>query len=217
MTRGIKISCTNKRLLKILALKTTNPIITNYYKKYEKILKNLVTASKKIQYVNKIKKSNNKVKTMWSIINERTNKKLKKDQNNIKLQIDQNFIDEPKKVANIFNNFFASIGENSANSSSSRPGNTSVLNPTENTMFLGPIDAWEVNKIIKNLKNKISHGIDEIPPMLLRQCADELTLPFYLLLNQSFDEGIFPDLLKISVIKPIHKRTQKQIRTTIVQ
>ncbi|KAF9824521.1 hypothetical protein SFRURICE_001405 [Spodoptera frugiperda] len=146
LTTGIKISCKNKRLLKILTLKTNNPIIQNYYKKYEKILKKLVNTSKKLQYINKIKTSSNKVKTMWSIINERTNKKPKKVHDNIKLQIDNAEVTEPKQVANIFNNFFASIGENSSSSCSVKQGGTSVLSPTENTMFLGPIGAWEVQR-----------------------------------------------------------------------
>lgn len=38
LTKGIKISCTNKRLLKTLCLKSDSPIIKKYYKKYEKIL-----------------------------------------------------------------------------------------------------------------------------------------------------------------------------------
>lgn len=48
---------------------------------------------------------------MWSIINERANKKSKNEKNNIQLQMNNNTTSEPKQVANIFNNFFASIGE----------------------------------------------------------------------------------------------------------
>lgn len=84
-----------------------------------------------------------------------------------------------------------------------------VVCPTENTMFLRPVDGYEVNRIIKNLQNKKSHGIDELPPLLIKHCADELTIPFYLLINQSFEEGIFPKELKIALIKPIHKKNEK--------
>ncbi|KAF9793820.1 hypothetical protein SFRURICE_010227 [Spodoptera frugiperda] len=73
-----------------------------------------------------------------------------------------------------------------------------VVSPTENTMFLSPVDGYEVNRIIKNLKNKRSHGIDELPPLLIKHCADELTLPFYLLINQSFEEGLFRILLDMT-------------------
>lgn len=56
------------------------------------------------------------------------------------------------------------------------------------------------------LKNKQSFGIDEIPPVLIRMCATELAIPYSLLINQSFSEGVFPDSLKISLVKPIHKK-----------
>lgn len=208
LTVGIKQSCKNKRLLKILSLKTNNSVLTKYYKKYEKILKKSVITAKKLHNINKINKSTNKVKTMWNIVKERTNKKIKIDKENITLQT-TNPVSEPKQVANIFNNFFASIGENIIQSPGFVPRETSVMNPTENTMFLTPVDGYEVNKILKNLKNKNSHGIDELPPTLFRQCADELTLPFYKLINQSFEEGIFPNQLKKALIKPIHKKNAK--------
>lgn len=208
LTVGIKQSCKNKRLLKILSSKIKNSIFTKYYKKYEKILKQSVTAAKKLHYINKMNKSTNKVKTMWNIVKERTNKKTKKEKQNIILQT-PNQVSEPKQVANIFNNFFASIGENTTQTPDCIQRETSVINPTENTMFLTPVDGYEVNQMLKNLKNKNSHGIDELPPTLFRQCADELTLPFYKLINQSFEEGTFPNKLKKALIKPIHKKNAK--------
>lgn len=87
LTKGIKLSCKNKRLLKILTIKINNPIINKYYKNYEKILKLTVNKAKKLHYINKIKMSQNKTKTMWNIIHERTNKKSNRDHHNIQLQI----------------------------------------------------------------------------------------------------------------------------------
>ncbi|KAF9823620.1 hypothetical protein SFRURICE_009165, partial [Spodoptera frugiperda] len=159
LTKGIKIACKNKRLLKILTTKTNEPILTNYYKQYEKILKKTVRTSKKLLYINKLNKSTNKTKTMWGIINEKTNKTIKREKSNLKLNIDNNTITEPKHIANIFNNFFVSIGENS-NPSGTEPMGAPVVCPTENTMFLSPVDGYEVNRIIKNLKNKRSHEIN---------------------------------------------------------
>jgi hypothetical protein len=76
-------------------------------------------------------------------------------------------------------------------------------------MYLRPVEPREVNTIIRQLKNKSSYGVDELPPRLIKSCVDELTLPYYLLINQSFSDGIFPDLLKTSVIKPIYKKGAK--------
>lgn len=134
---------------------------------------------------------------MWNIINERTNKKKKKEKVNMSIKINNIITCEPKQVANSFNEFFAAIGKNkgSPQTNGDLRGHP-VRNPIENTIFLRPIDYYEVHKIIKKLKNKISSGIDELPPSLFRQCANELATPFTQLINQSFEEGVFPDILK---------------------
>jgi hypothetical protein len=42
LTKGLKVSCKNKRLLKIFTLQTKNQTIHQYYRKYEKTLKKTV-------------------------------------------------------------------------------------------------------------------------------------------------------------------------------
>lgn len=187
-------------------MKFNNPILKQHYKLYEKTLKKTIITAKKIEYISKITKSQNKVKAMWKVIHERTNKTVTKSKNNIKLNINKKEITDPQKIAESFNLFFASIGQCPISpQQSGRP----VIHPTENSLFLNQVTYPEIYKIIKNLKNKISHGIDELPPLLIKHCADELTEPFCFLVNQSFTEGVFPDQLKKAIIKPIHKKNSK--------
>lgn len=207
LTKGIKLSCKNKRLLKTLAIKSNNHILKQHYKKYSKILKNTICIARKLQYINKLNKSSNKVKTMWDIIKERTNKKQSNDKSNIKLRINDILSSDPTLIANTFNNFFAQIG--ASDDARSPPRGRPVMHPTQNSMFLAPATYKEIHNYIKTLKNKNSHGLDELPPSLIRQCADQLALPFTILINQSFHEGIFPDYLKKAIIKPIHKKNSK--------
>lgn len=208
LTRGIKISCKNKRLLRILTSYSNNPVLTKQYKIYEKTLKQIVNKSKRLQFVKEIRNSTNKTKTMWKIIKERTNKKPTTTQQNIKLTIHNKLTSDPKQVSNSFNDFFASVGQ-TRHSGDAEPRGRPVLRPTDNTMFLHPPTPHEIYNIIKHLKGKYSHGLDDLPPILIKTCADELTLPFYLLIYQSFSEGIFPNALKKSIIKPVHKKNSK--------
>lgn len=208
LTRGIKTSCRNKRNLKILTSYTKNSLLINHYKTYTKLLKKSVIQSKKLQYIQEMKKSENKTKSMWKIIKERTNKTQKKQFKGISLNIRSTLTSDPKQVANTFNEFFSSVGKSSSTSSSHARGRP-VVHPTTNTMYLRPLEPRETYLILRNLKNKYSYGIDDIPPVLLRHCAKELTLPYYLLINQSFIEGKFPDLLKISIVRPVHKKGSK--------
>ena len=52
------------------------------------------------------------------------------------------------------------------------------------------------------MANKNSSGIDELSNKLLRSIKNQIAKPLALIINQSFQTGIFPDLLKVSKIKP---------------
>lgn len=211
LTKGLKKSCTHKRALKTILNETNNDIIKTYYKKYSKTLKSSVKISKKLEYTRKMKKSDNKVKTMWHIINEKTGKPRINSQKNISLNINNSTIRCPSTVSNIFNDYFATIGHKQNATSLNIPTGHPTINPPTCSMFLRPVDQQEIIKIIKLLKNKHSCGVDDIPSHLLKQCTKEFSLPLTLLVNQSFHSGHFPDLLKISLVKPIHKKDDTSI------
>ncbi|PNF24939.1 hypothetical protein B7P43_G09362 [Cryptotermes secundus] len=68
LTTGIKISCARKRQLFVLSRNTDNPEIIRYYKKYCKILSDIIKLAKKYHYNKLITNSKNKIKNTWSII-----------------------------------------------------------------------------------------------------------------------------------------------------
>ena len=67
----------------------------------------------------------------------------------------------------------------------------------------------EVLEIIKSLENK-STGPYSIPLKLLNIIPDLIIQPLCRLINKSFSSGIFPDLLKIVKVIPIHKGNSNQ-------
>jgi hypothetical protein len=77
-------------------------------------------------------------------------------------------------------------------------------------MFLGPINPIEMFKLIKGLKNKKSHGFDEISDFLMRECAEDLNYVLSYIVNLSFQQGVFPEMLKLAIIKPLFKRGYKK-------
>lgn len=207
LTKGIKISCKNKRQLKILKSQANSDILNNYYKTYVKMLKTAVNVSKKNQYINRMKATKNISKTMWQIIKERTNKINKKIHHNIHLKTNNNKntnLEEPHMVANTLNNYFVSVG--SSHKKTKIPLGHPVIQKIENTMYLGPVTVSEINNILKVIKNKSSYGFDEFPPVLVKFCRDELIQPLTYLINQSFNEATFPEILKTTVVKPIPKK-----------
>ena len=58
---------------------------------------------------------------------------------------------------------------------------------------------------INNIKNDSAPGPDHFPVTLLKQCAEELSEPLYILWRYSLDTGDIASLLKKAVICPIQK------------
>ena len=64
--------------------------------------------------------------------------------------------------------------------------------------------------IIKNLNNS-SAGWDDISPSVLKYIAPYITKALVNLINLSFQEGLFPDELKIARVIPLYKNDDPMI------
>jgi hypothetical protein len=94
-----------------------------YYNRYCKILNKVIIAAKKMAYDKCIKKSYNKLKTTWKIINTETGRTSKCDDT-------QHLIEKcnGQKVAELINVYFISIANKLINSVNSKQCNSSVTN-----------------------------------------------------------------------------------------
>ena len=61
-------------------------------------------------------------------------------------------------------------------------------------------------QIIDGLKPKSSTGVDNILNKLLKSAKTFIVAPLTIIINQMFQFGKFPDLLKISKVLPIYKK-----------
>ena len=68
-----------------------------------------------------------------------------------------------------------------------------------------PTTQYEVEKLIKDLPNKESHGHDMISNTLLKNLGNSISLLLTIIFNQSIAEGTFPDQMKIAEIIPLYK------------
>ena len=75
-----------------------------------------------------------------------------------------------------------------------------------NSMFLKHCELDEVISIINKLSNSKACGPNSIPTNLLTLSTNVLGPIIALLINQSFEEGEFPDILKIAQVCPIFKK-----------
>ena len=67
----------------------------------------------------------------------------------------------------------------------------------------------EINKIINSLKNKASHGYDEISDKILKASAPFILSPLTYIFNKVLSSGTFPEWLKYSEVQPLFKKGKK--------
>lgn len=109
----------------------------------------------------------------------------------------------PLDICNIFNNYLINLTSNQPVNSFNTKLNQN--NKYVNTIFLNPVNATKVYKIIMALNNSKTSGYDDITTQVLKACATWICHPLahMHLINFSVLEGDFPKQLKISIVKPL--------------
>ena len=106
------------------------------------------------------------------------------------------------------NDFFVNIGPSveSKIPNSKTHFSSYLKSENPNSLFLHACDYDEVATFIKNLSAGKSCGPFSLPVNIIKNFAPLLIKPLMSLINKSFDEGIFPTLLKSARVCPIYKK-----------
>ena len=164
ITRGIKISCQNKRILYLNCRSSNDKNLKNRYKKYCRTLSNVIKAAKKKHNDELILKSKNRFKTTWGIIKKETGNQNHHNPIN-SLRINDTMVNNSQEIAYAFNDYFSSVADTIINNISKDNNgikddisHSSYLINNINTVF--PNIEWkqasthEISKIIESLKLK---------------------------------------------------------------
>lgn len=184
------------------------PIFRDTFRKVNTAYVQALNNAKRVNISEKISNSDNKSRAMWNIINENLNKH--KTQTNVKIKVNESYLEECD-VADAFNKYFKSIGENLVlgMTTGTTTISASTLSNVPNTFFLAPTTDVEVGACISGLKNNQSSGYDNISNFLLKRIGPYISSPLAYIINLSFTSGIFPQALKHAEIIPIHKKNCK--------
>ena len=79
----------------------------------------------------------------------------------------------------------------------------------DGTFFLVPVVSQEINKIIDSLDINKSTGPNSIPVYILKILKPFFSEWLAKIINLSFETSVFPDLLKLAKVIPIHKKDSK--------
>lgn len=186
-------------------LRKKYPLSTYVNEKYEE-LRNTVTMENKL-----LQKSHNSQtfndcmsspKKYWEKIKEILFNKIQGSNNNKNLSIkeDNSLINDPKKVADIFNNFFVNI----SNQSPINISQTQKINITQQ-FNLTPVSPEEITLYISEINSTSATGMDDISAKFLKNFCPKLNVILAKLINKSINNGIFPNNLKIARVVPVFK------------
>ncbi len=147
----------------------------------------------------------------WSIMKDRIGKK-RNNQITSCFKSANRILKDKKSIANSFNTYFVNVGPTLAQKipeQVKKPEDFLVGNYNY-SMFLMPITPQEIVTITSSLKNG-ADGVDGVQMKIIKQVIHEISSPLCHVFNLSFQQGIFPNILKLAKVIPIYKIEDRQI------
>ena len=148
------------------------------------------------------------LKKTWEGIKRIVNVKKTSNFTISQLNIKGKMIDNPEEINNSFNNFFVNVGPDTEKTVPKVPNISHekfLKNRNQIELIIAHISEEEVLEILKSLPTNKGTGPASIPLKFLLIVADLIIVPLCNLINVSFSTGVFPDILKIAKVIPLHK------------
>ena len=84
-----------------------------------------------------------------------------------------------------------------------------MKNRAQNSFFLSPTDKDEIAFIISSLDSTKSVGPNSIPTKILKLLKNDSSCQIVDIFNMSLTSGVFPSVLKLAKVIPVHKKDSK--------
>ena len=186
-------------------------IFHEQYKDYRNMLSTLLKKSK-IGYHNQYFEANmNNIKNTWKGIKSILTIKNTSSDFPKCLSSNGSTFTNQVEISNIFNNYFASIAEKTKVSInySHKHFSDFLKDKNENSFFLSPTSKYEMQNIISPLNSNKSVGPNSIPTRILKLLKNDISTQLADIFNISFSTGVFPTILKVAKVVPVHKKDSK--------
>ena len=192
MTPGLYQSCIHKHKLYKQAIKGEIPM--HNYNAYRNRLTHSIRLRKAQFYEELSQRNKTNAKSLWQHIKSL----LGHCQPSISTA---SFVD-----SNVINDFFSNLGPSTvANLPSTNTSYTDFIKPMLHSFVLSNVTLNELINTINDLNSKKSCGFDGLTSNHIKSISHIIVHPLLKLINKSFTIGIFPSVLKIARVIPIHK------------
>ena len=210
ITEGIQKSIKIRNTLYQKFISDNDPFYYEKYKIYRNRINHLIRHTRRLHYNKFFEENKTNSKKIWSEINTILHRKnIGRPQ--ISLKDENAFYSNPLDVANKLNNFYTSVADKLVKklTKTHKKFTDYMNNPTVHSLFLDAVTPEEVIKLINELNTQKSPDIFGISSHFIKMLSPKLTLILANLFNESFSNGIIPDVLKVASVTPIFKGGSK--------
>ena len=198
--------------LYIKSIKTKDSSLYNNYKRLRNKITHLTKLSRKKFIDNRIKTAKNKSKVMWKVINNTLHFKKSITKYNIpKVKTSSgDYVYNSFDVANSFNEFFVNIGKSMADKI---PHCDNVIHSprVDRSFVLSEATDDEIKKLIDSLNENKACRQDDIPVKILKLSSSIISTFLAYIFNHCVLFGIYPSLLEVAKVIPLHKKDHKDV------
>ena len=203
----------------------TDPIVLSNLRQQYKMLRDSITnekrENKRVHFAEKFLENKDNSSKIWKEIRSLVNLKPSKSSSIKILDENEKLTSDSGKIANIFNEHYATLGSKVQQKIPTQEGDYNFyldkrdkngkryINPDGCTFYLSPAGPAEIEKIIDEINVKKSTGPFGVPVFLLKKFKNFFSVWLSELVNLSFETGIFPDVLKVAKVNPLHKKDSK--------
>ena len=192
---------TKSKYFKLYKLGIIDKVTNNRYKN---CVNDVIRRAKCNYYGRLFTNCTDNIKKSWNLINDLMcrshNKQCIKS-----IVVNDGVIDSEGEMAESFNSFFSSVAANLERDMPPGDGMPPHITPVRQSFYLFPVTHYELVNIISKLKNKKT-DLNDISVDMFKRARHVLSEPLLQLINNCFETGIFPDILKIASITPIYKK-----------
>ena len=182
--------------------------IRSSYNSYRNRIITLLRISKKQYFSNYFEEHNTNIKKTWEAIRNLINVSKKSSTKINKIIHNDQHITDNKGIADTINNFYTSIGSSiEAKIPQSKKSFQEYLgNSNFSSIYLNECTLEEITKIINDINISKSCGPFSKPTKILKEFSNILSPTLAIIINKSIKEGVFPKLLKDTLVCPIYKK-----------
>ena len=189
-------------------LQTRDDLDWSSFKHSRNAVKRMLKNSEINYYMEEVQRHKNNPGSLWKIINQAI-----PSQGQDKIS----YTKDPKTVANEFNQFFSSIGSNTADASIRLAEENNIIleetplktihmpSGSEDLFPFRTVTSEEVRRVISSLPLNKSPGPDKINSRILKDCLPVILGPLTNIINCSLTTCTFPTAWKVGEVIPIVK------------